>query len=188
VASYFKHHPVVNYDMYLDSRPQKISNVLVSFTIQKLLKDKTVIYYPYSIKESDRPDIISQKYYDDPTLDWILYATNKIVNPLWEWPLNYVSFQNYLKNKYGSVGIAQTTVERYEKILSTQTILPTGEIIPEKVVTIDYTTFLATPSSETRTIYAYGHEEDLNDDRRNVKILDKRYINLIVSESEKIFD
>lgn len=88
MAYYFKHFPKIQYDMFGTNMPQEIHNIMISYKIEEILSDKTSIYYIYSIKDSDRPDIIAEKYFEDGKLDWLIYVTNKIINPNWDWQLN----------------------------------------------------------------------------------------------------
>jgi len=50
-----------------------------------------------------RSDIISNAYYKDPNLDWLLWLTNDIVDPYYQWNLSEQDFSDYLIKKYGSV-------------------------------------------------------------------------------------
>jgi hypothetical protein len=40
----------------------------------------------YQIINSERPDQIAQKIYDDPELDWVILTTNNITNFNNQWP------------------------------------------------------------------------------------------------------
>ena len=53
---------------------------------------------------------------------------NDIIDPYYDWPLNYQNFINYMKSLYGSVDGAKSTVYEYRKILSEQTTLIDGTV------------------------------------------------------------
>jgi len=85
------------------------------------------IFYPYEITSNERPDQLSTRYYDDPFRSWILYLTNKIVDPYYEWYMHDKEFVDFITKKYGSYYEAQTKVKHYrnnwvqaEKITSSQ--------------------------------------------------------------------
>lgn len=71
------------------------------------------VFYPYDLSVYERPDQFSFRYYGDPYKSWIVYLTNKIVDPYYEWHLQDNEFYEFLENKYGSVYNAQTKIKFY---------------------------------------------------------------------------
>jgi hypothetical protein len=69
----------------------------------------------YQIINSERPDQIAQKIYDDPELDWVILTTNNITNFNNQWPLDNESFHKYLLDKYGSEEEIQK-IHHYETV------------------------------------------------------------------------
>ena len=41
-------------------------------------------YYQYSIANSERPDNISDRYYNDPYMSWLIYLSNSITDPYYD--------------------------------------------------------------------------------------------------------
>jgi hypothetical protein len=66
-------------------------------------KNALTLYYTYEVKDGARADLISDAYYEDPTLDWMLWMTNNVVDPYYQWNLSETDFNGYLIKKYGSV-------------------------------------------------------------------------------------
>jgi hypothetical protein len=56
----------------------------------------------YQIIDSERPDQVAAKIYDNAELDWVILITNNITNINQDWPLDNNSFYKYLIDKYGS--------------------------------------------------------------------------------------
>jgi hypothetical protein len=56
----------------------------------------------YQIVDSERPDQVAAKVYDNAELDWVILITNNITNINQNWPLDNNSFYKYLIDKYGS--------------------------------------------------------------------------------------
>ncbi len=56
----------------------------------------------YQIIDSERPDQVAAKIYDNAELDWVILITNNITNINQNWPLDNNSFYKYLIDKYGS--------------------------------------------------------------------------------------
>jgi hypothetical protein len=65
------------------------------------------LYYAYDIQNSERPDNIASNYYNDAYMSWILYFTNKIVDPYYQWNMDQITFEQYLVKKYGSLAASQ---------------------------------------------------------------------------------
>ena len=81
MAFYFRPFPKIDYDIKKNKLPLLLTNVTARYKIRDVLKSKVAIYYDYLIKDSDRPDLIAYKYYDDETLDWLIYLVNDIIDP-----------------------------------------------------------------------------------------------------------
>lgn len=69
----------------------------------------------YQIIDSERPDQISEKFYNDPEFDWVILTTNNITNFNNQWPLDNESFYKYLLDKYGSEEEIQK-IHHYETV------------------------------------------------------------------------
>ena len=185
---FFETFPTVNYDVKKNNKLETLTNLTVRFKIQEVLTNRTSIFYDYSVQEGERPDVIAYKYYNDASLDWIILLTNQIINPHFDWPLDYQSFTKYLRQKYGSVQTASDTTHHYEKIIQSQSVRFDGTIIPEKTVWVDEDTYNGLDPSERKLITSYQFEEDLNEEKRTIKILDKRYITQVINDVDTIFD
>jgi hypothetical protein len=60
------------------------------------------IYYSYDISSGQRADEIADDYYNDQYMDWILYLSNGIIDPYYQWYLPSDKFNSYLTSKYGN--------------------------------------------------------------------------------------
>jgi len=77
------------------------------------LNNNPYVYYPYDIDAFERPDQISNEYYSDPYKSWIIYLTNDIVDPYYEWYMNQEEFTDHIKLKYGTVETATDKILHY---------------------------------------------------------------------------
>ena len=89
-------YPEISYNGY------NVNNILVKIAINDLTKKYTTVFYPYVIKEGERPDIIAADYYGDARYDWLIYLCNNITDPYYQWPLTTNEFNNFINKKYGS--------------------------------------------------------------------------------------
>lgn len=83
-------------------------------TASARLVDKYVnvpyIYYRFDLDYNERADQVSHKYYDDPYYTWLVYYSNKIVDPYFQWFLNDDDFHKQIKVKYGSIPYSQKKI------------------------------------------------------------------------------
>lgn len=184
---YFENFPKIKYDVKKNNQYETITDISRRFKIIEAIRNRIAIYYDYTIKEGERADTIAYFYYGDSSLDWIIYIVNNIIDPQWDWPLDYLNFQNYIRKKYGSVSTAKATVHHYEKILNTQSVLYDGTIIPERIVEVDSDTYDSLPVASRRSVTSYEYEDKVNTDKRQIRLMDERYVATIVKETEEIF-
>lgn len=95
--NYFTKLGTINYNNSI------VTNIISSIKLRQTLKDKINVYYPYTIKEGDRPETIAGYYYEDERYAWVVYLSNNIIDPYYEWPLSVDEFKKLIIKKYGSV-------------------------------------------------------------------------------------
>ena len=182
MAHFFRHFPTVSYDVKKNNKPVILTNIMLRFKLAEVIKNKTAVYYDYVVKESDTPSSIAYKLYDDATLDWLIFLVNDIVDPFYEWPLDSVSFDQFVIKKYGSVATAQGAVHHYEQIIRSPSYYRGETIIKEKTIHVDETTYNSLDASVRRSVSNYEYELELNEDKRRIKLIDNRYVSDILSE------
>ena len=115
---YFDKFPIVTYS----------NNQVVDITKRVALLDKVsrnpYIFYPFDLSGQERADQFSNRYYEDSYKSWILYLTNKITDPYYEWYLSEDEFYEYLDKKYGSVITAQEKIKFYRNDWDNKDPLP----------------------------------------------------------------
>jgi hypothetical protein len=190
MSEFFQHYPQINYDI-TGTKPIKTKtaiNIMVKAKIKDSINNDIVNYFPYSIPESERPDVTAFKIYGDVKYTWLIFLINNILDPLFDWPLNSREFGNYIKNKYGSLSAAKNGLHHYEEIVRTRTeATGTSEAIPEARIEVDITTYDALDTSVRNIVYNYNWEVDRNEGKRDIKLIDRRYVADIMSEhSEKL--
>lgn len=85
-------------------------NLIAKVKFNKAAKKAGAIYYPYTILEGERADIIAANYYDDPRYSWVIYMANDIIDPVYEWPLMEDEFNRFIVKKYGSIAAAKEKI------------------------------------------------------------------------------
>jgi hypothetical protein len=189
-----------------------VTNIIARFGFEKKLKENSSAFYKYSVQESDTPEIIAHKYYENSERHWIVLMFNDIIDPQYDWPLRYENFINYVDKKYSANGAANTTVQTglawamninnvhsYYKIIKRTS--SDGTVIEEKLQ-VDANTYAnvgATSSSitlqsgniitqaitkEKKTYYEYEQEE--NEAKREIILLKPEFISQVEKEFKKV--
>lgn len=186
MSEYFTYFPLIEHDLTNVGQTVTLTNVLRRFIVRNDLQDRSDIFYKYNVQMGDRPDIIAEKYYGDADLAWLVLHFNDIKDPIFDFPLFGRDFDNYIKGKYGSVPAARSEVHEYRQILQDAEVKFDGTKIPERYVVVDLTTYNTLTPTARRTIYKYDYEEELNEEKREIKLLDKRYADKVRDEVETI--
>jgi hypothetical protein len=187
--------------IYIDStgNSKVMTNLLArSSVIPQLLKDP-LLYYTYDIQEGDTPEIIAHKYYGDSYRYWIVLFANQLLDPQWDWPMNYATFEQYLADEYSSINI-YSEIEYYEKIITQYDVNSQTTYI--KKVRIDENTYNSLPVTQTETytlptglvsvtternaVSIYDYELNLNESKRNIRILNANYVDLMETQFKKL--
>ena len=71
-------------------------NIIAKVGFLKTQGDKQYVYHNYTIDEGDRPETIAHLYYGDVGYDWIVYFSNDIVDPLYDWYMPESIFKKYI--------------------------------------------------------------------------------------------
>lgn len=105
--TYFKNFNVIS---YANNNVLDISERVVE--LKNTLKNP-YIFYPMTLVQGVRPDTLAYANYSDPFASWVLYITNEIVDPYYEWYLTDYQFTQFIKSKYGSISRAMDKVAYY---------------------------------------------------------------------------
>ena len=88
-----------------------------------------------------------------------------------------MGFEKFIENKYGSVSAAMSDIKHYYQIVRAE-VPRTGvsERIPEVKVIVDLTTYNALDVGDRSTQTVYEFEEELNDNKREIKLINADFI------------
>tara|TARA_A100001201_G_scaffold121230_1_gene104878 strand:- start:2299 stop:2877 length:579 start_codon:yes stop_codon:yes gene_type:complete len=187
MSFYFRPFPKISYDLKKNNLPLVLTDITKRYKIRDILQQKAAIYYNYTVRDGDRPDLIAFKYYGDETLDWLIFLCNNMIDPYYDWPLDYRKFTAYMKSLYGSVDAAKSTVYEYRQILNDTSTLIDGTVIPKRTIVVDQNTYNNLAANAREEIDAYEYYEEQNNLKREIKLLDEKFVPEILSEVESIF-
>lgn len=208
MANYFNYYPKVVYNLNDKNILDTIVNLTTNFTFIGDIVNNSSVYYEYTIADGDTPEIISYKLYSDPFYHWIILKINNIVDIKTQWPCDYDTLTQNIESYYSQFagvgetglewamtnyksyyrietktyeGIIENTVEKYEIDSATYASLSTSTTqytLPDNVsMTLEI-------SKERKTYYDY--ELELNEEKRNIKVLKNEFINPVKQEFVRI--
>ena len=190
MANYFSSIPNVDYDIY-GTEPnhyRSVTNIMKRVRFKPSVIENITDYYPYRVREGERPDIVSFNTYGTVAYAYLILLINDIVDPLFDWPLPTRQFENYIVEQYGSVATAQVTNKYYYQIIRAE-VPKTGisERVPEYKIIVDQTTYNSLDASVRSLQSVYDWETEQNDNKRDIKLINPDFIQDIDFEVKTIF-
>jgi hypothetical protein len=185
-----------------------VNNITSRFNFEETFKNNTAVCYEYDIQDSDTPEIIAAKFYGDSERHWIILLFNDILDPQFDWPMDYRTLISFIDEKYSaSANVnqsgsnwAQSHTKTYYKI-ETRTTISTNTITVNEIE-IDANTYANVTSSSSNVTLAdgyiitiavskdtqsyYDYEMELNDAKRKIKLLKPEFVGNIESEFRRV--
>ena len=188
MSNYFRNIPNVLYDINgtEPNRFRAVTNIMQRVKFKSSVIENITDYYPYYVKEGERPDIVSFQKYGTVAYSYLILLLNNIVDPLFDWPLPSRQFENYIIEQYGSIATAQSTNKYYYQIIRPE-VVRTGisERVPEYKIIVDQTTYNSLDSSVRSAQNVYDWEVEQNDNKRNINVINPDFIQDIDYEVKK---
>jgi hypothetical protein len=174
-SKYFKNFPLVEYN------GTALRNILLKTSIlDEVFLDSTT-FYEYLVEDGEKATHVAFNYYGSIDYVWLVYFSNRIKDPYFDWYLSNEEFEIFLAKKYGSVTESQQEVVDWNLTVNgrvVSTVSPRTKQyyddegdLPEEYV--------------FQPVYAYDVEFDKNEARRRIKLIDKKYATRISNELEK---
>ena len=179
MANYFRNLPKVGYDINGTGKESflSVTNIMKRVKFKPSVLEDISNYYPYFVKEGERPDIIAHAQYGNIGYAYLIMLINDIQDPNFDWPLSSQIFEKYIINKYGSVTIAIAGVKNYYQIIRAEVARTgTSETVPEVKFAVDETTYDALGTGDRSTLTNYDHEVELNDAKREIRLINPAFV------------
>lgn len=216
--SYFDRFPQFLYtfdDPALGNFKQCV-NIFMRIEMMKAVLDNLAVFYTYPVKDSDTPEIIAAKYYNDPTRHWIVLFCNQIIDPYFEWPLSEPNFEVWINENFGSIANAQATlhhIEKHTNVITTvnyqQTMNVYTSVITSNVSSVDGSTTFPTINNPVIQVGAnnvvnfpdgssvdtsvqllwisnYQQFFNQNESNRNIKLIDSGFVNALETQFNQL--
>jgi hypothetical protein len=98
---YFKNFPLTSYNFQDDPNSRTLVIDIFRNVRADIQIDDAMAYTLYEIQENERPDQISEMFYDTPEYFWTFFIINEhLYEGLHAWPKEYNELQTFITEKY----------------------------------------------------------------------------------------
>jgi hypothetical protein len=175
--SYFSQFPLMAYDMAGNQQYKLLPNILKRVKLRSNLRAGSFLFDNYDVKDGERPEDVAYKWFGDAKYHWIILMTNNVTDRYYQWPLTQPQFQEHLADKYGAGN--EDAVHHYEK---TQDSGPTSSRDNSHLVECN------SDDGDPAIISNRQYEQRKQDEYRQIRLLDKRYLGAFVEEFETLIN
>ena len=163
------------YSIKGDETYKLVPDILRRIKLRANIKNGMFMFDNYDVKEGETPEIVAHKWFGDTEFHWVILMTNNITDRYYEWPLTQPQFQAHLEDKYGVGNIDAT--HHYE---ISQTSGPTTSRDSSHLVEVN------SDASGATAITNREYEQRNQDKIRQIRLLDRKYLSVFVSEFERL--
>ena len=168
---YFDKFPLTVYDMKGNGAYKLLPNIIKRVKLKAGIAAGRFIFDNYDVSNNEKPEDIAFKYYGDAEYHWVILLTNNITDRYYQWPLTQPQLDAFLTDKYG-VG-NEDAIHHYELA---QTSGATTSRDDTHMLEVNSDTDNATSISNRQ------HEERVQDKNRQIRLLDRKYLDSFVEE------
>ena len=164
------------YDIKGDGNQKLVTDLMTRVKVREKILNESMLYDTYDVPNGEKPEDTSNKHFGSSQYHWVILLTNNITDRYYGWPLNEQDFEEYVVEKYDN----PSAVHHYEITQSSGTQTSNGPF--------DYSHKIEVNSTEAgaEAVSNYEYERRLQDEKRNIKLLDPNYLPLFLEEFEKL--
>ncbi len=166
---YFNEFPLYEYDLQGNKQRKLVTNIIQRVKVRANVRAQTLVMDSYNVQDGETPEIVADKYYGDSKYHWVILLINNLTNRF-DFPMPQRAFNEFLIEKYGAGN--QDNVHHHEVSQSS------GDTALKLIVSSDTTG--ATPITNRE------HEQKLQNEKRQIKLLDSRFLKEFVEEYRRI--
>ena len=172
---YFDSFPVIFYDSSGDLIFKDVTNLLRRVGLRTKVRTNSLLYDTYNVKEGETPEMIAHKLYGDTELHWIILLVNEVTDRYHQWPMTTPQFLDFINDKYDN----PDGIHHYETTQTSGNTKVKIEVFNE----VDEDAYTGLTPITNRE-----YEENEQDKKRQIKLLDPSYVNAFVSEFKLLME
>ena len=172
--SFFQRFPLLLYDVKNNGNYKLLPDILRRVKIRSAINNSSMLFDSYDVRDGERPEDVAFKWFGDAELHWVILMTNNVTDRYYQWPMSQPQFSEFLTDKYGAG--SEDAIHHYEITKSSGSTTGQGPNDYSHLVEVNSDTDNASSISNRE------YEEREQDKSRQIKLLDKRYLNAFIEE------
>lgn len=193
MSIYFTKFPVISYNGTAVRDITRRTNFIQN------LSSNPYIFLPYTIKEGEKPEDIAYNYYNTVDATWLVLLANNIVDPYNQWPMSSEILNEYIISKYSQQsGLTGADViywamdeTRLDNIVYYYNTTGNMElkVAPETFPYVydESNSIIGRELVDGWLPYrVYDYENALNENKREILVVENNYYNQIKKEFERM--
>lgn len=192
---FFSKFPLLAYTLDNKSTYQVVPDILRRIKLTDQLKNNDAFFDKYDVRDGETPEILADKFYGDSNFHWIILMANDIIDPRFDWPMDFNMLNEYCKGKYGASEVyhihhyanqAEYVVNGYRMLQPGSTINnPISLVVQSSGV---FSSPIVSQNAPTNLfpITNFMYEDALNEKRRRINILKPELVSGIDSDFNRI--
>jgi hypothetical protein len=187
---YFSKFPKIQYPykgkLVTGSDNQYVDYIdVVDFTVrlgfENSVFNNKLAFQNYAWKDEDRIDLIAYYYYGNSKYHWVVMLSSAIFDWGYDLPLKQDELNEYVLDKWAGETINGVTISSEPTLQELQDTIHHYDV---DGYIVDLNTYTSSTSLDKQVISVYEYEQLENESRRDIKLLDRKYLSLLQLEFE----
>ena len=174
--AYFQQFPKLQYDLKGDGNVNVVPDIFRRIKLKNKVRDNLVLLDKYDLTDGEKPEDVAFKIYGSVDYYWVVLLVNNVVDRYYDWPMGFQEFEEFVKDKYAEPG----AIHHYEVKQSSGR---QDGLSPE-----DYSHYIEVNADHlnSQAVSNYEYEQRLQNQKRQIKVLDPDYLSSFIEEFEKL--
>ncbi len=173
---FFSAFEVGLYDINGDGKYKYVTDLLTRIKVKAGIDDDAFMYDTYSVPSGDTPEDVAHYHFGSSSYHWVIMMTNNIQDRYYDWPMDPITFELFLEDKYSNPG----GVHHYEITKDSGVTTPQGPA--------DYSHKIQVSSDITGAVAISNreYEEREQDKKREIKLLNPNLLGAFLKEFDRL--
>lgn len=166
---------------------KEVKNIFRRVILPEKMAKYATLFNEYYIPDGMRPDMVAQKFYGDPELDWIILLSNNITDVYTQWPKRENNLSSFVADIYDD----PDAIHHWEtmEVKSGDIVIAKANIeVNESYRGIDIDGNPLTKEQSVYPVTNYEHESYLNEKNRLISIPTSRLVDFYEEQFKDIVD
>ena len=174
--AFFDQFPKLLYDINGNGNVKVLPDIFRRIKIRSKIKDNFALLDRYDVENGETPETVAYKVYGSTDYWWVVCLMNNVVDRNHDWPKGYQAFEDYVNDKYDN----PAGIHHYEKLQSS------GHTTTEGPADFGHYVEVNSTDADGQSVSNYEYEQRLEDQRRQIKILNPSYLPTFLDEFRKL--